>query len=331
MHPNAEFRQILGNLNLQLSFSQGYYTGNTSGEFDSALHRALEAIRFFRPEDSAPATDDQLLGLVRAEMAAGNAAFGLLRNDEALRHYRQMQQWAERLATSTNVPPRWRSRDWRNDARGCVGSVLCEMGKIEALESHLLPLLHDSISKSNEWGMSAGHHEVGLVYRRLGRHDEAMPHFREALRLLEKIDAREPRHVHFACLRPIAQADLGYTFALLGQFDEGIALLTNAITSAMDLFRKDPGNAGFSMTCIEVLRLNGLGWLAWMENAPNPTERRERLDQAQYYFSEAERLVGQLKSPSLRDFILQRNLNPSRLKLSEAKEKIEARTVSGER
>jgi hypothetical protein len=71
--------------------------------------------------------------------------------------------------------------------------------------------------------------------------------------------------------------------------------------------------------------------LARMENAPDMTERRQRLDEAQYYFSEAQRLLARVKSASLRNFILQRDLNPSLLKLREAQAKLEARNQPGER
>src|SRR5215216_773889 len=110
--------------------------------------------------------------------------------------------------------------------------------------------------------MAGGHRDVGIIYRRLGRNAEALLHFREAHRVLETMISRE--HAHFASQRPIAQAELGHILTVLGQSGEDLFLLTNAITSAKELSLRDPANAGFTMACIEVFRLNGLGRLAWM-------------------------------------------------------------------
>jgi hypothetical protein len=65
--PDAASQAVLGQLYLQLALSHGWFPGNTTGDFDSALRAVTNAIELLESDAVASHSDDLLRKLYFAE------------------------------------------------------------------------------------------------------------------------------------------------------------------------------------------------------------------------------------------------------------------------
>jgi hypothetical protein len=112
--------------------------------------------------------------------------------------------------------------------------------------------------------------------------------------------------------------------ALLAVYEpEGAQRLEEALSSAKSLAARDPGNSGFVLTEIIVLRYFIGGLAAWAEDpSATITERRSRVDRAQEHLARADQLIGGLRAESARR-VFQFEYEPVRADLAKAKAKLE--------
>jgi tetratricopeptide (TPR) repeat protein len=327
---DVESQVVLGQLHLQLALIHGWYLGNTTGDYDAALNAATNAISLLEAAAAASPSDDTLNKLHYAEQAAAMVYSGLLKPDVAIEHFQKSHHWAARLGQqTTNAGTRSRSELMKNFATGNIVEMHFRMGRVEeVLTNNYLPELTrmKELGVSDQatniwdvWGLEGCYESLGLAYARLGRHQEALPPLREALRLIELINRRSPHSPQFSCALALVRAETGEVLLCLNEPEEGLQLLQDAAKLADDLAKRDPANAGFVQTQVDVARRSAAGCIAWAEDSTaSPTERQSRLDRAEAYLNHAQSLLAGLKSQSLRRY-LAADLDPVIEKLTKAK------------
>jgi tetratricopeptide (TPR) repeat protein len=309
---DTEFRFTLGRLHLQFAFSQGWWAGNSAANFEASLNSAAEAVHLLLDRSSDP---EAQVDLSRAEMVAGYAALGLLRYDQAIAHFRQMDRWAAAAAAQqTNSAMAAEGRTFKRWAFGSIGEALLRKGDFEqALTNYFLPFHRDVLARNisdrstnriDLHDLQCSHANLGVALKRLSRPNEALPHLRESLKASELIAGASPNRGDQATFLIEARSELGELLLAVDQSNEGRALLTNALQLAESLVERDSANTGFALSRISVLRLTASGLASASLGASGTLgERRARLDEAQLFLDRAEQLIGQLPNVSARNWI----------------------------
>jgi tetratricopeptide (TPR) repeat protein/predicted Ser/Thr protein kinase len=326
--PDSHSRKVIGQLYLQLALSHGWFTGNTTGDFETAYKAATNAIQLLESAAMAAPSANRLTQLFYAEQAAGIICLGLLRLHESIEHFEKCQELAERLdeyPTHSSRPiPTLRMKRW---ATGNIGEVLLRLGRSEeALTNFFLPQSdrlrqEGNIDESSDvwdlWDLGMTHHNVAAAYQRLGQPQKAAVYFRDALRTIEILNRRQAHSAQFSCALAVHRAELGEVLLCLNQPEEGLKLLQEAAHLADELARRDPANAGFTQVQIEVAWHSAAGCAVWArEGSASPTEGKARLKQAQAFLDRAQKLVSTLKSATLQRF-LAADLRPVKEKVEE--------------
>jgi serine/threonine protein kinase len=326
--PDAASRVVLGQLYLQLAASHGWFTGNTTGDYEKADKAITEAIRLFESAGNTSADYQLVRKLAGAEMVAGLIAVGLLKPQEAIEHHQKSYQWATRLGEQTTnsyfLAQSTMRKGW---ATGNIGEALVRLDRCEeAITNIFLPEL-DRLRKRGLtnaspdielWDLKTLNDNLAMAYYRLGRHAEALPYLREALHFIEMITKRQPHHAQFSSSLALVRAGTGEVLLRLQQVEEGLQLLRDAAEQADNLAKRDPASAGFAQVQIEVAWRSAAGCAAWANHSSaTSAERRARLAQAQTHIDRAHTLLAGLKSESLRKF-LRHEMSRAETELKEA-------------
>jgi tetratricopeptide (TPR) repeat protein len=313
--PDEKSRAVLGHLYQQLAKSHGWFTGNTTGDYEAAFKAVTNAIHFRESVVTESPSDASLLDLSFSEQAAGLICFGLRQFPEAMGHFQKCHQWATQLRQqSTNSYYLIWSGLLGGAANGNIGEVLVRMGRAEeALTNYILPAmdrvrkggnLEQSTNKWDLWGLKSSNDALGMAYHRLKRYEEALPYLREALRFGELINQRYPHSAQFSSALAVVRAEVGEVLLCLYQSTEGLQLSEAAARESDELARRDPANAGFTQVQIEVYWRSAAGCAACAgDPSASLAERRARLNQAQTHLDHAQALLDGLKSKSLRKFL----------------------------
>jgi tetratricopeptide (TPR) repeat protein len=332
--PDVESRVVLGQLYLQLALVHGWYIGNTTGDYDAALNAITNSIWLLEAAVAAVPSDSTLNKLVFAEQGAAIIHFGLLEPEVAIEHFQRSRKWAIRLGQqTTNEYLRSQSQAMKDTAMGNIAEMHVRMGRVEeVLTNYYLPELarikklgvsDQSTNVWDLWGVGTTYQSIGLAFGRLERYGEALPYLREALRLHEIINQRRPHSPQFSSALALVRAETGEVCLFLKEPEEGLQLLQNAASLADNLANRDPANAGFVKTQIEIACRSATGCLAWADDfTVSPAERRSRLDRAETHLSRAQSLRAGLKSQSLQR-LLAADVNPVLAKLAKAKANLE--------
>jgi eukaryotic-like serine/threonine-protein kinase len=99
---NPQFDFALGKLYTRMAYGQGWFAGNTSGNYDLAFNSATQAIHLFEQLGASVSGDERASRLARAEVVAGYSALALRRHDQAREHFLAMNKCATELARSAN-------------------------------------------------------------------------------------------------------------------------------------------------------------------------------------------------------------------------------------
>jgi serine/threonine protein kinase len=333
--PNGDDLEVMGQLYLQLARSQGWFGGNTSGDYLTALSAATNAIAMLESAVAVSASDARLEKLSWAELTAGVICGGLTKWQEAIEHHRKSHRWATKLGQqTTNSDVQNKSAALKGWAIGNIGSELVSKGHYEeAITKHFLPELARLRERGNSdqstnvldvWDLQYINANLGGAYRRLERYEVALPYLREALHLIELIKKRRPNSAQFSTVLALTHASVGEVLLCLNQSEEGLQMLHQAKALADDLAIRDPANAGFTQTQTEVAWRSANGYIVWAEDpAVSRTERQLRLEKAETHLASAQSLLAGLKSEPLRRY-LATEINPVIEKATKAKARLAA-------
>lgn len=324
---SPQFRQILGRLHVHLALKLGWSRGNSKWDPEAGYKAALEAVDLLRtvPEQKFP--DETIYYLALAEQIAGATALAIDRPDDALRHFNEMGRWASMITNLSSWPGN-EGRRMEAASRVSPGAVLLRKGWAgDALSNYFLPHLREvqaiGIDPKSRYTLASGplaqaHKAVAKALAKLGRHEEALSHCRDALPYYKMLIDRGPNNAEFANDYTVMVGHLGEAHLALNQ-PEGLDRLNEALESARQLAARDPNNTGFILTEINVLQHFVQGFTAWaLHSSATETERRERLDQAQTQLETADALIARLPTESGRNAI-RALLEPARIALVTAK------------
>jgi len=308
---NPQFDLALGKLYTQVAFGEGWFAGNTSGNYDLAFNAATQAVHLFTQLGNAVPQDERANRLARAEMVAGYAAKGLRRFDDSLAHFLEMDRWAKLLAQSSNPDLAVEGAKLHRWAMGSMGGTLEALGQSErALREYYLPFLEELQSRnvsdhSTNWldlhDLAAVSRSLGQTYNVVGQFEEAARYLRQAHHVLGVLRRMLPNTAQYAAEHPLAEAELG-RFLLSRGSDEGLEHLRAATNSIERLVEQDRPNVSFAEHRIKIVRLCALGFADWSADASVPlAERQKRAETAQQHLDRAEALLKSVPTQSLRD------------------------------
>lgn len=312
---HAADRFVLGQLHLQLALAQGWWGGNTIGEYEKAERAITEAIRLFQPETGSLPDDWLMERLAQAELAAGIISTGLLKPLEAIVHHQNSYEWADRVGRqSSSSRLRETSVYLKGWARGNIGDQLIRLDRCEeAITNYFLPELARLRERGNSglstnvmdlWDLKSVNELLGTAYYRRGRYADALPYFREARHMIEAINKRQPHSSVFSSALVSVRAAVGEVLLCVNEATEGLQLLRDAAVLADDLASRDPDNPGFNQLQIEVSWRSAAGHIEWAnDRSASLSERRARRDEAHVNLNRAQLLLARLKSESLRRFL----------------------------
>lgn len=312
--PSPEFNRMLGRLYFELAGIQAWWGGNTMGDYEAGLNSVLQAIKLLTPDDPSKVDNNTLETMSHAYMLAGFAAQGLLRNEEAINYFREMEKWATYMTQRTNTQAAETGATVQAWAQGCMANLLYETGQTEeVLTNYYLPRLARMQAKNIDTNtapemviieLGPAYSAVGLALARLDRHGEALPYLRYSLSLLPVYLERAPNSAQALTGGFIFLAAAAKPFLALGDSSEGLSLLRQAMEGAERLPFRDPANVGFRQAIIEVLQHHASAYVAWAARESDTiSDRLQRLARAREYLDQAESRVAKLKSLSLQRYL----------------------------
>ena len=328
---NPQFDFTLGKLYTQLAFGEGWFAGNTSGNYDAAFNAATQAVHLFTQLGDTVPRDERARRLARAEVVAGFAAMALHRPEEGLAHFREMGKWGDLAAQSGDPNLRAEGTKLRRWAVGCTGEALEALGQVEeALRDHYLPFLHELESRNvsaqsknlnDLHDLVAASRSLGRVYNSVGQFEVAAPYLRQAEHLLGVLRSQNPNHAQYAAQHTLAEAELG-RFLLAQGSHEGLKYLESATNNIRQLVVRDRANVSFAEHRIKIVQLCALGFAEWSADASvSVLERQERAHNAQQHLDRAETLLKALRPQALCNS-LDAELEDARQKVAAAKAKL---------
>ena len=234
------------------------FTTNTLGHYERALQlgRAARQTLDSLPEDyHARYAYAEVLD--ETDYTIAGALFGLGRPDEALYE-------VERIRSRQQASGRW-------PPGGSPEYVilLSEVGRheealalVEVLASRAFAALADGQNEQKAPVETLGralssHWRLARELSFLRRGTEALPHFKEALRLVKLAAQRWPDDVWAARLGPQIAIDTGVATMRSGRLLEGSSLMQDGLTSFEQLVRRDPANGTVKERFLDALVSSG--------------------------------------------------------------------------
>jgi tetratricopeptide (TPR) repeat protein len=298
-------RVVLARLLLYMSERQNPGEPNTSGDYETALKRAEEALDLLRTETPQLSEPERLGLLWQGKFAIVQCLIGLGRFDEAVARSKEMDPLLDRLE---QFPERARrARRNRMMIRSDRGWATILAGRRqEALDEHLLPLLNSgwarSITDTSEEDellvLMIAHDNAGNAYALLKQFDAMLPHAEESVRLAELLRQRFPESAFYTYTTAQNRAWLGYALLRTGRIEPGLAALRKA-REEIEARAEEASSEAFRRNRMIVAAVQALAFAGWSEDASaSLAERQRRLTQAEAYLVEAEEFARTVKAKS---------------------------------
>src|SRR5213075_3049284 len=108
----------------------GWFGGNTTGDYEAALRASTNAIASLEAVVAESPTNRIFNKLAYAEQCCGLINLGLLRYEEAIRHFERQIYWADRMNTSAaDNSSQAVDGNARRFAPGNIGEMLVRLGR----------------------------------------------------------------------------------------------------------------------------------------------------------------------------------------------------------
>jgi tetratricopeptide (TPR) repeat protein len=244
------------------------YSANSLGDYDAALPFANQSLAIYQSLQIKNYGDkERMRSLIRAEFTVGTIFELLERFDEALAHHRRSLELSRVWLNANPNDAVTRRREMAANFR--IGRVLEAQGHArEALEEYYLPhakvLLEHAVDERTDSDGAHDHYVahslVGDALLELGNAEEALSHFRQALRWKKILVDRESDNARWARDWSVAHQHVGNALIALKRFDEGMQNLHEAVRLAENLLGRDPSNGPSQWLMIRVLHEEAKGY-----------------------------------------------------------------------